>query len=269
MVRTVPAIVTESLWQQAQETLQHNYRFGARNCRHAYLLRGLVHCGLCGLTSIGVTVRSRSGREDSYYRCNGKHDTRGVYGATGQRCPSKDVQAGWLEQAVWEEIAGMLRQPEKALARLKRRLAREQRGRMGKQVKVLRLRQALAQKSAERDRVLSLYRKGQIGEGAVERQMQEIAQEEEVLRSEIGELSRLLEGSLQGCKSSQDKKQGESDEAIANDPNCTWSQNRMQHAAGALPRCRCGPGCRLCRASDLIYRRRISDPTLLRVNVFF
>jgi site-specific DNA recombinase len=47
--RTVPAIVSETVWQQAQDTLHHNFRFGQRHCRHAYLLRGLVKCGLCGL----------------------------------------------------------------------------------------------------------------------------------------------------------------------------------------------------------------------------
>ena len=121
--RTVPAIVSEVVWQQAQETLHRNLRFGPRHCRHAYMLRGLVKCGLCGLTYIGLTVRSRSGRQQSYYRCNGKHDTRGVYGEMGKRCPSKDVQADWLEQAVWEEVEGMLREPARALEQLRRRLA--------------------------------------------------------------------------------------------------------------------------------------------------
>jgi site-specific DNA recombinase len=50
--RAVPALVSEAVWQQAQETLQHNIRFAPRHCRHAYLLRGLVKCGLCGLTYI-------------------------------------------------------------------------------------------------------------------------------------------------------------------------------------------------------------------------
>jgi len=108
IVRSVPPIVSEVVWEQAQATLQHNLRFGLRHCRRLYLLRGLVKCGRCRLTYIGMTVRGRSGRQESYYRCNGKHDTRGVYGAMGQRCPSKDVHSGWLEQAVWEEIEEML-----------------------------------------------------------------------------------------------------------------------------------------------------------------
>jgi hypothetical protein len=84
------------------------------------------------LTYIGMTVRSRGGRQDSYYRCNGKHDTRGVYGAMGKRCPSKDVQGAWLEQAVWEEIEGMLRQPERVLERLRQRLAGERQDMAGR-----------------------------------------------------------------------------------------------------------------------------------------
>src|SRR5579863_9473193 len=37
VTRSVPAIVSEALWQQAQETLHHNLRFAPRRCRHAYL----------------------------------------------------------------------------------------------------------------------------------------------------------------------------------------------------------------------------------------
>jgi hypothetical protein len=112
----------------------------------------------------------------------------------GQRCPSKDVLAGWLEEAVWEEIEGMLRRPERVLARLKRRLAREQKDLAGQRVQMVRLRQALAEKGTERDRVLNLYRKSRITEDAVERQMEQIAQEEDTLRGELSELSVRLEG---------------------------------------------------------------------------
>jgi hypothetical protein len=132
--------------------------------------------------------------EESYYRCNGKHDTYGVYGAMGIRCPSKDVQTGWLEQAVWEQVEGMLRKPQLVLARLKKRLAQEQKDLAGQRLQLIRLRQALAEKGEERDWVLGLYRKGHIAENAVERQMQQIAQEEDTLRGALGELSARLAG---------------------------------------------------------------------------
>ena len=65
---------------------------------------------------------------------------------------------------------------------------------MWRELQVIRLRQALAEKGEERDRVLSLFRKGGITEEHVERQMQQIVQEEDTLRGELSELSVRLEG---------------------------------------------------------------------------
>ena len=192
--RAVPAIVSEPIWQQAQETLHHNLLFSPRNCRHPYLLRGLVKCGLCRLTYVGVTVRSRSGRQDSYYRCNGKHDTRGVYGELGKRCPAKDVKACALEQAVWAEIEGFLRQPEMVLEQLRQRLAAERRDTERTRTDMSGLQALLEQKEVERGRVLGLYRKGRIAEEMLERQMQEIEREEAELRAELDALAARLAG---------------------------------------------------------------------------
>ncbi len=200
VTRTVPAIVSEDVWQRAQETLHRNFRFGKRNCWNQYLLRGLVKCGLCGLTYIGMTAKSRSGRQIAYYRCNGKHDTRGVYGELGKRCPSKDVQGEWLELAVWDEIEAMLRRPERALERLRKRLAAEQKQLAGRRRQLDGIQQTLIDKVQERDRVLGLYRKGRINEAAVDRQMQEIAEEEAALQAQIMELSRSLEGDTEAVQ---------------------------------------------------------------------
>ena len=60
ITRPVPAIVTEATWKKAQQTLRDNFLFSARSARNQYLLRGLIKCGLCGLTYIGVAAtRSR------------------------------------------------------------------------------------------------------------------------------------------------------------------------------------------------------------------
>lgn len=55
-----------------------------------------------------------------------------VRGAMGQRCASKDVQAGWLEPAVCEEIEGMLRRPERGFAAFKPHHPDHRRWRPGK-----------------------------------------------------------------------------------------------------------------------------------------
>lgn len=51
---TVPAIIPEMVWQQAQERMAMNQQFAARhNTRRFYLLRGLLRCGICGRTLSG------------------------------------------------------------------------------------------------------------------------------------------------------------------------------------------------------------------------
>jgi site-specific DNA recombinase len=66
----VPAIIDRNTWERAQEQLKTNAKFSPRNNSvHAYLLRGLVHCGICGKSYAGVTNHSR-GREYQYYVCN-------------------------------------------------------------------------------------------------------------------------------------------------------------------------------------------------------
>jgi len=53
--RQVPAIVTVEIWERAQQVLRENMLFSARNAKRKYLLRGLIKCGLCGLTYIGTS----------------------------------------------------------------------------------------------------------------------------------------------------------------------------------------------------------------------
>src|ERR1700676_3307802 len=54
ILREVPAIVDADTWQQAQAVLKSNQLFSPRNGKMQYLLRGLIQCGLCGLTYIGI-----------------------------------------------------------------------------------------------------------------------------------------------------------------------------------------------------------------------
>jgi site-specific DNA recombinase len=77
ITRVVPAIVNDDIWLRAQQTLAGNVLFSKRHSNHQYLLRGLVKCGLCGLTYIGLANRRANGKNEFYYRCNGKHGRAG------------------------------------------------------------------------------------------------------------------------------------------------------------------------------------------------
>jgi site-specific DNA recombinase len=199
IVRTVPAIVSEDTWQKAQKTLSANLLFGKRNSRDQYLLRGLCKCGLCGLTYIGIANRRRSGKEEFYYRCNGKHGARDIYGANGQRCPSKDVNGDFLERVVWIDVEGFLRNPSEVVEQLQQRLAAEQSDSKHSQEHLGRLENGLAAKITERDRILTLFRKGIISESDLEGQLDQISREEAGLRANIEDVSARLSGVSDGA----------------------------------------------------------------------
>jgi site-specific DNA recombinase len=152
-----------------------------------------MKCGLCGLTYIGVASRRPSGKQEFYYRCNGKHGTRGLYGASGQRCPSKDVNGDFLEQTIWTDVEAFLRNPKAVIEQLQQRLAAERSDSKRGQERLARLEDSLAAMTTERDRILALFRKGRITEKDLGRQMDQIDREEAVLRANIEDLSdRLL-----------------------------------------------------------------------------
>ena len=121
IVREVPAIISEQTWDAAQKTLQTNRIMSKRNSRTVYLLRGLIKCGLCGLTYSGM--RSRPPQRDHYYHCNGRQFARGLYGLHGKRCPAKSINGDYIERVVWADIEAFLRNPGEILEKLRQRMA--------------------------------------------------------------------------------------------------------------------------------------------------
>jgi site-specific DNA recombinase len=184
IVREVPAIVDEATWQKAQEVLKSNFLFGIRGNKHLYLLRGMAKCGLCGLSFIGTHTERPNGKVDSYYRCNGKHGTRGIYGKEGKRCPAKDVNGIFLEDAIWNDIEEFLRNPGEVAEILRQKIAARTTDRPP-EFDRRSLEIALETKAEERARVLGLFRKGRIDEAALDCQLDEIQAEEDSLRTRL------------------------------------------------------------------------------------
>jgi transcriptional regulator with XRE-family HTH domain len=190
--RAVPAIVTEATWKKAHKTLQDNFLFGKRSARNQYLLRGLIKCGLCGLTYIGVAANRPNGRREFYYRCNGAHSPS-VYSKLG-RCKSKVVRGDDLERQVWSDVESFLRNPEPVLQQLHARLESDAQGSDQIRKQVTRLERLLAQKAAERSRVVGLFRRGRLTETDLDAQMDEVGKEEAALEAQVAELQSRIAG---------------------------------------------------------------------------
>ncbi|RME49667.1 MAG: recombinase family protein [Chloroflexi bacterium] len=104
----VPAIVSPEQWQQAQEQLQMNQRFAARNNRqNRYLLRGLLVCGICSHTLVG---RTYNGQRRYYCRYGGKHRPPDV---PPHSCVVVEAE---IAPPVWQALTELLRQPARLVA---------------------------------------------------------------------------------------------------------------------------------------------------------
>jgi site-specific DNA recombinase len=61
-----PAIITNEIFDAAQEQLQQNREKSTRNCKHDYLLKGYLRCCQCGRVYAGDYTYTR------FYKCVGK-----------------------------------------------------------------------------------------------------------------------------------------------------------------------------------------------------
>jgi site-specific DNA recombinase len=183
ITRPVAAIVSEEVWEAAQGVLQSNRIVCRRNRKHSYLLRGLIKCGLCGLTFSGITMRPP--QWDYYYRCNGRQQARGLYGEAGKKCPSKNLNGDYVERLVWADIEAFLRNPGDVLERLGDRLTLKDEDRQKHEKELASLKERLDQKRTERDRILGLFRRGRIDESTLDQQLDAINLESAGLKSGI------------------------------------------------------------------------------------
>jgi site-specific DNA recombinase len=103
------------MFRAAQQQLEENrarVRLGRRKLGH--LLQGLACCAICRYAYYGKTTRERgpehSLKDYRYYRCTGTDGYR--FG--GERiCTNRQIQAEFLEAAVWRQVCDVLRNPEK------------------------------------------------------------------------------------------------------------------------------------------------------------
>jgi len=102
-----PAFTWEE-WELIQRQLDRNRELSPRNQKLSYLLSGRLFCRSCGRKYYGVPVHGKP-----YYRCSGR-----VRLLSDKRCTSKTINARQLDDAVWTEIAEVLKNPKTILAGL-------------------------------------------------------------------------------------------------------------------------------------------------------
>jgi site-specific DNA recombinase len=112
---TIPAIIENEVFEQIQVKLSHNQQASQRNNKaHEYLLRALVSCGLCNLS---CTARQLNPGY-TYYVCRAKTDMSCI--RLHQRCMSRYIPAGQLDELVWNDLCQILTHPEIITAAIQR-----------------------------------------------------------------------------------------------------------------------------------------------------
>jgi site-specific DNA recombinase len=120
----VPALVSEDLFAAVAEQLEENRKRQRQSRRGArWLLQGLLVCQQCGYALYGLGTRQKLANGTmivhSYYRCIGRNASR--FGGH-PLCETQQLRVGDLDEAVWQDVCQLLRDPGKIQAEYEHRL---------------------------------------------------------------------------------------------------------------------------------------------------
>jgi hypothetical protein len=107
---------------------------------------------------------------------------------------SSSIRGDYLEEQVWSDVEAFLRNPEPVLAKLQARLESDAKHSDQSQERITRLQSLLAEKAAERTRVVGLYRRGRLTDAEVDVELLEIGKEEAALEAQLAELGGRIAG---------------------------------------------------------------------------
>ena len=175
ILREVPAIITEEQWNKAAELRSKNQIESIRNTTgRDYLLRLKIKCEICGGTFYGISYKDRR----DVYCCSGKGSSRKII--DGIKCDNVNIPADLIEKEIWKECEEILVNYESYLDNFS---AKEEN--KDETDNLDNLKKSLNAKNAEKNNILSLYRKGIIDEEELEEQLLDIKKEEKKIKDII------------------------------------------------------------------------------------
>ncbi|MBV9164189.1 MAG: recombinase family protein [Pseudonocardiales bacterium] len=184
----VPALVAEDTWARAQQRLEDNKRYAARNSKLPSLLQGLAACANCGYAYYRGHTTTTAGNKIYYYRCLGSDNYRYEHGRV---CDNKPVRTDYLDTLVWEHISELLSNPALIRTEIDRRL-NQLRTADPTTAQQQRLTQALSKASAAITRLIKAYQEELISFDELRERMPELRARETNLRSQLDALAAQL-----------------------------------------------------------------------------
>ena len=173
-----PAIVPEPLFEAVQTRLLDPERRRAAKRKHDYPLGGVVRCGHCHSAMVGQMSMGKY----RYYRCR-----RAYAGPRHDRCPTRYVRAGALEDAVVREVTAVLASPEVVLAELEHtstgdRADHDTAGARG----------LLNSLDKQRKRLLRLYQLGEVDDAYLQKELAAIQARRSPAEATVARLSESV-----------------------------------------------------------------------------
>jgi hypothetical protein len=174
----IEGLVSPTLWSEAQAALARNRRT-AKNTRHIYLLRGVIHCGICALTLVGST-----GNTGARYRCGGELVERGPIPG---RCPCASIRTDAIEPKVWADVERFLRDPGEVFDELDGAREREAQ-RAVAEAESITLVRALDGLEAQRKQAIALNIRGRLPDDDLDAELDRIEAERTELQARLAAL---------------------------------------------------------------------------------
>jgi site-specific DNA recombinase len=110
-----PSIIADQAFQAAGKASTDNAKWSPRRAEPgAWLLRGLVKCGPCGVGTSCHKMRGRNGTWHRYYYCHNHDPLRA--GGQDRRCPERNIRADALDEFVFGQVRAALLDPALLLA---------------------------------------------------------------------------------------------------------------------------------------------------------
>jgi site-specific DNA recombinase len=171
----IEGLVSPALWQAAQDALTANRRV-AKNTPRRYLLKGVVKCGICGLTYVGSWSK-----DFGWYRCGGQLVERGPIPG---KCLGVSVRTDRIEPSIWTDIEAWLRNPGDVLDALDGAHEREAQGALA-EAEAITLARALEQMEGQRKQAIALNVRGRLPDSELDEELDRIEGERSTLEARV------------------------------------------------------------------------------------
>jgi site-specific DNA recombinase len=176
----VPALVTDTAFDLAQERLQENKRLSPRRTVEWSIVQSLVSCSKCGYGMCRSSTRS-SARKIHYYRCLGSDAWRHLNGAL---CDNRPVRQDLLDQLVWNEILKLLEDPSLIEGKIERRLTAARNSNPNKRREES-LQRDLTRTRKGMERLVTAYQETLLSLEDLRTRMPELRRREQTLQAEL------------------------------------------------------------------------------------